>query len=240
MSKLPKVSKPALFIDTSKIGEPGYLEIAAATYKYFSATGAKAEFVFERNEQAAKDLKNLAGSSTKLQSEIAEKKFMLKIKKGGAEVGNVQWQQDQNYLNVYISVENGTLSARDLEFQTTGADYDLGVLFTTKELSSLGEIYKKNEDYFKKLTLFSIGSELNVPAEMRTDSSNNPSLSTLAEQALAAMDYDSITEQTAQLLYNGLIRQTKGLTSQIKSGEIFMNLKRLVDKGAKPEMATTE
>lgn len=237
MSSFPKVSNPAIFVNTQR-STPGYLQVAAAIYLYLKQSGAKPEFVFDRDQETASELKNLLGEGVNLKSEISEKKFAIKLRKSGAEVDNVQWQQNEKDLNIYISVAQGTLSARDLEFQVSGSNYDLGVILAETELGKLGDVYQSNPDFFTELRLFSVGSELNLDGSYEFTSANKPNLTTLAEQALSAMDYSAIDEKVAQLLYNAIILATNGLSSNIKSGEIFMNLKRLVDRGARPEQAS--
>jgi nanoRNase/pAp phosphatase (c-di-AMP/oligoRNAs hydrolase) len=91
----------------------------------------------------------------------------------------------------------------------------------------------QNKQFFKNIKLFSIGTDLNLGEEYEHSSFNRPNLTTLAEQVFTSLEGDKIQKEVAQLLFAGIFAETNNLKSVIKSNEVFLNLKKLADLGAR-------
>lgn len=229
MANIPNSKKPAIFLkDNAKAPE---ILAVAALYKYYVDNGSKPEVIANKSNAAAAKVKALVEGAV-IKDSLPPKKFVISVKKTGADVQNVQWQQDRENLNIYISAVDGLMNGNGLRFNVTGADYDLALLPGVKSLEELGALAQQ-KNFFMDVKLFSIGSDLNLNEKYNHSSSNLPNLTTLSEQVLASMDQSQIKAMTAQILFSGILLETKQLTSEIKSSEIFTNLRKLADKGAK-------
>jgi hypothetical protein len=229
MAGLPNAKKPAIFL--KKQMPNSQLIAVAALYKHLATNDSQPEIVASADNQMTATLKKLV-ENLKVQSNLSPKKFVLSIKKSDSDIKNVQWQQDTDSLNIFIDLNSGNLSPQNLNFKTSGADYDVALLPGVQNLSQLGEIAEKNKQFFKETKLFSIGSDLNAGDEYSHSSSNRPNLTTLAEQVFSSIEGQTIKPEVAQLLFAGILAETRNLSTQIKSNEVFLNLKKLADRGA--------
>lgn len=230
MANIPNTRKPAIFLkDNAKAPE---IIAVAALYKFYTDNGSKPEVVANKTNQAVSKLKNLVEGIV-VKDSLPPRKFVISVKKSGADIQNVQWQQDNESLNIYISMLEGALNNGGLRLDVTGADYDLAILPGVKSLEELGAVAQQNKGFFTEVKLFAIGSDLNLNEKYNHSSSNLPNLTTLAEQVLNSLDQGQIKAMVAQLLFAGIYLETQQLTSEVKSSEIFLNLKKLADKGAK-------
>lgn len=232
MADLPNSKKAAILLKTNP--SKAELLIAAALYQYFTNLNKQAEVVFTRNESTASVLKSLVPTIV-LKDKLPPKKVVLSLKRDGANVDNVQWQQDQDTLNIYVSLSQGAFDLADLKFTSTGADYDLAILPNVSNLTDLGELASENQQFFKDVKIFTIGSEPNLGDNYQYSSSNRPNLTTLGEQVLAVMDSNQMKAEVAQMLWVAIMLETENITKQLKSSEIFSALKKLMEKGAKAE-----
>jgi len=232
MSEFSNTKKPAVFLKTDATKEQ--ILAAVILHSYLKSQTKPLEIILPKNETVVGVLKSLAPDLV-IKHELTPRKYILSFKKDDASIDNVQWQQDKDQINIYISLEKGTFVGNDYKFTTTGSDYDLAILPRISNLNQLGELASKNEAFFKEVKLITIGSELNPTERYKQVAINRPNISTLSEQIFTAIDQQLMTAETAQFILAGIMLETESLTKEIKNSEIFMTLKKLVDKGAKTD-----
>ncbi len=231
MANLPKAKKAAIMLKTNP--KPEEIIAAAAVYIFLKSQN-NSPTVITKNKPLISILKNLI-SDINIKENLPPKQFIINIKNKETQVNQVQWQQDDQGLSLFLTLSKGTINPNELNLKQKGADYDLVVLPHINELSQLGELGMQNQDFFKDTKLFSIGSELNLGDNYQHTSSNKPNITTLSEQVFYALDTNNIKEQTAQIIFSGIMIETNNLTKPIKSPEIFVTMKKLVEIGAKTD-----
>jgi hypothetical protein len=230
MANIPSAKKPAIFLKDDM--SHSHILSVAALYEFLKATNSKATVVAKQGNPSLQKLKALV-PNLEVKHELPPKRFVVSIAKPDGDVENVQWQQDKDNLNIYITANAGDLSDSNVKLQAVGADYDLALLPAVKSLTELGDLFEKNKQFFKDTKLFAIGSDLNVDESYQHSSSNKPNLTTMSEQTYEAIESNAVNAKIAQLLFTGIIMETGNLRKDVKSSEIFNVMKKLADKGAK-------
>jgi hypothetical protein len=229
MADLPKTQKPVIFLKKSP-SEAEILAVGTLT-NHLKSQNASPTIVMDSNPETEKTLKKLI-NDPKIKNVLPPKKYILTFKRNDSSIKNVQWQQSDEALNIFITLEKGQIPEKNPDMKSAGTDYDLAILPNVKKLEELGNIYEKNADFFKDIDLFSIGSDLNVGDSYQINSTNNPKLTTLSEQVFAAIEKQSVNEKVAQQLFSSIMMETKNLTTKLVSTQIYDNLKKLTEKGA--------
>ncbi len=229
MADLPKNQKPVVFLKKS----PNAAEILAvsALVNHLKSQNASPTIVMDKNPQVEATLKKLITEPI-IKNVLPPKKYILTFKRNDSSIKNVQWQQSDEALNIFITLEKGQIPEKSPDVKSAGTDYDLAILPNIKSLKDLGNIFEQNQDFFRDIELFSIGTDLNVGDMYRISSSNNPKLTTLSEQVFSVIEKQNINEKVAQQLFSGIMMETKNLTTKLVSTQIYDNLKKLTEKGA--------
>lgn len=229
MADIPFSKKPAIFVKN----QPKTEDLLATAVIYLALRNQQKEptVIFSKNEQVANTLKSLV-SGINIKHELPTKKFVISFKKDNANVETIQWQQDPDAIKIFVTLNQGKLNPADLKLDVAGSDYDLAILPNVSELAQLGDISSKNAEFFKDAKLFSIGTDLNLGDQYQISSSNKPNQTTLSEQVFYCLSEGNIKADQAQLLLAGIMHETKNLKADIKNPDLFVVMKKLVEKGA--------
>jgi hypothetical protein len=236
MADIPGAKKPIIFLKQ----QPKPEEIIATAVIYQVMKNQQKEvvvFAGEQNSGVAK-LKELV-PGIEIKNQLPPRKFILSFKKDSANVENVQWQQDEQFIKLFVTLSKGKLTANNLRIEVQGGDYDLAILPNVTELGQLGSFATTNADFFKDVKLFTIGSDLNLGDSYQYSSSNRPNTTTLAEQVYYTVGDGQLKPEHTQLLLSSIMLETSNLTKELKSTEIFMVMKKLVEKGAQTTQVTS-
>ena len=227
-------SKKVLMLMRDDAKEHGLLCIASM-YKFLKSKNLKKLDIISSPKNPSISIMERLLPGVEILTDLPKKKFVLTVNNEGNEVDNVQWQQEENNLNIYISVDKGSINLGDLKFDTIGADYQTILLFGLSSLdASVKKVIDLNPELFLEAELFGVGEDLVLSDDFKHSSSNKPGTSTIAENTFILMAAESgntpMPEDTVNMLYASILLETENLTSKLKSPDIFSNLRKLYDQ----------
>ncbi len=232
MQNIQSAKSPVIALKTA--AKEAELVGVAAMVLALRKAGAKKIIILTENETGVGVIKKLAGGEIEVVKTLPAKKFLISFKKDGSEVENVQWQQDDAAVKLYVTLASGKLSLADMRLESLGGDFDVLILPAIKQLSELGTIAEKNASVINDIKILGVGADLNLGDKYNYSSIYNSKLSTFAEQVFKAIG-EQLDAPIAQLLVTGIMLETKNLTQAVISSEIFLTMKKLVDAGARLE-----
>jgi hypothetical protein len=177
-------------------------------------------------------------TNTKLISKLAPKKYVLEFKSQKNQVKNIQWNQEGENLNFYISMENGEFNDKSSNLKTIGADYGTIILIGVNDINQLGTLYSNSKEIFAQTKIVSVGSNLRSQ-ELKVQSETDEKHSSTAEDAYYFLQRNGIKfdAEKSSMVLAGIFDATKNFKKKIKDPKTFVNCAELIRRGGSNEKA---
>lgn len=164
-------------------------------------------------------------------------KFVVAIDIGRTGLGEFQYNESDNRLNLYITPKTGQLNSSDITTTTSGFKYDLIILINTPDLESLGEAYSRQPDFFYSTP------KINIDHSSQNEYFGNINLINIAAPASSEVVFDFIKEYDESLideniatyLLAGIISGTKNFKTNEVTPRTLNLAGTLIAKGARRE-----
>ena len=138
-------------------------------------------------------------------------KFIIKVDVSKAKIETLSYDIKDNWLSIYLTPQQGTISKNELRTAQSTFKYDLIVTLGAQDLESLGSVFYNNTDLFYRVPVvnfdFHPGNEhygqINL-VELTATATCEVVFKTLQQLGEAYLD-----EQIATCLLTGMISQTK-------------------------------
>lgn len=178
--------------------------------------------------------------NTKVIDKLPPQKFLLEFPNQESKIDGMQWNQNQDTVNFYISMQNGRFSADDMNFKALGAEYATIIILGTNSLTELGNLYAPETQYvFESSKVVSIGGELkdDLPNLKNEVDNKNSSLAedTYAYMKNSGLNIDSIR---AQNIFAGILLTTNNFQMDVTDAKTFITCAELMKAGAKTSEAS--
>jgi len=164
---------------------------------------------------------------------IPPKNFVLEFSgQNNNKVDKVQWNQSNDKLSLYLTMESGTIDPSNLEFKITDSDYQEIIIFGTQNLHELTDFYSKAKAVFldtNKL-IFSDSDKFDLPKTRLLKINQFDSLAGTFFTYLKEKNY-VLSKELATLLMSCYLYATKDFTQKI-SAKTFRELASLAELGA--------
>lgn len=167
-------------------------------------------------------------------AEIAHKRSVISFDKGSDTVSNIQWQQSDDKLTIYVSSEKGEFKAEDFEFHQEGADYDTIVYFGVNSYTEVEHLFAPYPELIYQVRHISIGGKFTVDNQT-VEIIVAPISGLIGEAIYTNIDVAKITAESANYLLADIIKATTNFTSANSS--LLRLSADLLDKGASFEEA---
>lgn len=175
----------------------------------------------------------------KVLNSLPPKKFVLDFKEQKGKVKNIQWNQEADNVSFFISMEEGEFNSKNMNFRTTGSDYETIILVGIKSLDELGGIYSNSKEVFKNVNIISVGGKPQSQ-ELKINSEIDEKHSSVSEDTYTFLQKNSISMNPtrANALLAGIFSATGNFKKNISDPRTFMVCADLMKSGATNEVAS--
>ncbi len=176
----------------------------------------------------------------KKMTQLPPKSFILEFKNQENKVRNIQWNQNQDKISLYITMDQGNLKPENLDVNISGSDHDLIMLVGVNSLEELGALYQAGKNIFEesKLVVFGRRSVIKLPQAKNIESDKTSSIS---EQVLNYLEVNGIklNPQRAAKVLAAIFSVTDGFKKNLADARTYENCAKLTRMGATNDAAST-
>lgn len=169
------------------------------------------------------------------------RKFVVSVNLEHTELANLSYSVENSKLNMYLTPKQGSFSAADITTRSSNFSYDLIIVVDTPDLSSLGDLFQNNTEFFYQTTIVNID---HAPTneqfgQVNITNLNVPATCDLIFDLLQELDTHVIDEDIATCLLTGLTSATRSFKSNQVTPDTLTRASRLVSLGARREEVVT-
>lgn len=164
-------------------------------------------------------------------------KFTIKVDVSRAKIETLSYDVKDNWLSIYLTPKQGTISKNELRTAQSGFKYNLIIALGTQDMESLGDIYFNNTDLFFRTPIINIDFRVSNDhfGQVNLIDLSATSVSEIIFKILEKNGVGAIDEQTATILLTGMISQTRSFkTPNVNPGTLSLASK-LINLGADRE-----
>ncbi|MFQ5493507.1 MAG: hypothetical protein ACE5DX_05105 [Candidatus Dojkabacteria bacterium] len=174
----------------------------------------------------------------KKMTSLPPKSFVLEFKNQKNKVKNIQWNQSEEKLSLYLTMQGGNLNSQNLDIRVTGADHDLIVLVGVNTIAELGNLYTTSKSLFEETDIYAIGlqPQIKLPKVKVSDYQRS---TTVSEQTFEYLQTNGVkvNESRASRLLAGIFSATRNFKVNVKDAKTYEVAAKLTKSGAKNETA---
>ncbi len=152
-------------------------------------------------------------------------------------IKDLSYAMEGQMLNIIVTPKSGSLSKEHISTHTGQYKYDLIITIDTQDLASLGDVFKKHDEFFYKTTIINIDHDIQNEnyGQINYTNPNVTSVAELVFEIAQLLDPTNalIDEHIAQCLLCGLIAKTKSFKSAQVTPATLHIATRLMQAGAK-------
>jgi nanoRNase/pAp phosphatase (c-di-AMP/oligoRNAs hydrolase) len=234
-----KDAKKILLVTRKNPDFDTYLSLTLLAEVIKQDLGKKVELACEselpRNFQEAAPMPDI-----KKMTQLPPKSFILEFKNQENKVRNIQWNQNQDKISLYITMDQGNLKPENLDVNISGSDHDLIILVGVNTLEELGALYQAGKNIFEesKLVVFGRRSVIKLPQAKVIESDKT---STISEQVLNYLETNGIklNPQRAAKVLAAIFSVTEGFKKNLADARTYENCAKLTRMGATNDAAST-
>jgi len=225
--------KRYLFVPTPGIKTDTFLTLHALSNTLIKNGHAVEMLVKDKSLEEFK--KKLAlPESIKTLEKLPEQKVLLQFPGQKSSVKGIQWNQDKDQLNLYVSMQNGQFNAEDMKLIRLSEDYTQVVILGVDSLDQIPEFNDPKFKYiFEKVEMVSLGTDLKGEAKNLKNIFDKDHISS-AEDALSYVDKNSLKfeQGEANTLLSAIFFKSGNFKLDLKSAKTFENCAKLLKLGA--------
>ena len=175
----------------------------------------------------------------KRMNQLPPKSFILEFKNQDNKVKNIQWNQNQDKISLYVTMDQGNLKPENLDVQITGADYDLIMLVGVNSLEELGNLYTLSHNLFEETRLIVFGRKavIKLPQAKVTDGSRCSSVSEIVFGYLEGNGVRLSPERSSRLLA-AIFSATETFKKNLADARTYETAAKLTRLGATNDNAS--
>ncbi len=206
-------------------------------WKKFLEKQHKQVDIIADNFVAPKNLNFLKGIE-EIQPKLSHlQKFILKVDISNVKIDTLSYDIKDNWLSIYLTPKQGTLTKNELRTAQSGLKYDLIITLNSQDLESLGSIFFNNTDLFYKVPIINFDNhpgnehfgQINFVDLTATSVSEN------IYKTLMQISTHDIDADIATFLLTGMISQTQSFKTANVSPATLANASQLITMGADRE-----
>jgi|GEM_PF-3013502 len=190
------------------------------------------------NKIPQKYMQALPIDNTKIINKLPPKKFVLEFKNQKDKVKNIQWNQEGDSVNFYISMDKGKFDGSTFNLRTMGSDYETIILIGVSNVSELGSIYNENKDVFKEANIITVGGKPAIEGSTVTPEIDEKHSSVAEDTYIFMQKYGlKIDANAASMLLAGIFDSTKNFKKNIIDPKTYITCAELIRRGGSNEQA---
>lgn len=167
---------------------------------------------------------------------LPPKKFLIEFPGQKNKVKTLQWNQENDKVNFFVSMEKGDFAGGMPNIKVTGSDYETIVMVGVNTLADMGTIYQNSKEVFEGVNIVSVGGKAQgegLKIETVVDDKN----SCVSEDAYNFINKYGmkISDRKATALLAGIFKATNNFKKNLIDAKTFITAADLMKKGATNE-----
>lgn len=169
------------------------------------------------------------------------KDLVISVDTEERDVDHIQYEVEENKVNIIITPKKGTLSQHDVSFKKGLSNYDLIITVDTADVQQLGFIYEQNVDMFFDTPVINIDHHASndefghINMVDITASATTEIIYRLFQDLQQQHEEMLVTEDIATLLLAGIITDTGSFQHSNTTPRAFTVAAELLDLGARQQ-----
>lgn len=174
----------------------------------------------------------------KILNKLPPKKFVLEFKNQKNKVKTIQWNQEAETVNFYVSMENGDFANATPTFKTMGADFESVIFVGVNSVAELGTLYTENKEAFQNVNIISVGGKIQGDG-MKISTEADEKSSSVSEDAYNFMQKNGLKQDKprASALIAGIFQSTDNFKKNLKDPKTLIVCADLLKSGGSNEEA---
>ena len=179
----------------------------------------------------------LDGFSQILPSFSGLKKFIIKVNVSQAKIKNLSYDIKEDWLSVYLTPDQGTITPNDVHTAQTGYKYDLIIILNPPELDALGDMFFNNTDLFYQTPTVNIDCHINNEhfGKFNLVDITSTSTSEIVLRIMEQLAGPQINEEIATCLLTGMVARTGSFKTKNVTPKTLKAAGKLLNLGADRE-----
>jgi len=164
----------------------------------------------------------------------AAKDFILSLNTKEKKVKKINYTEEDEKLNIFITPKNGSFISQDLSLKYGPPKHDLIIVLDLADLENLGKNLEKNAELFYEAPIVNIDIKAGNEyfGEVNLVEITSSSCSEIIYKLIKNIWPEKITQDLATLLLSGIIARTNSFQSYSTTPETFKASSELLEKGA--------
>jgi len=174
-------------------------------------------------------------------NELAGQKFLIQFVSQEDSVENVQWNQDNKDLNLYITMKQGDFKPEKMKFEALGGNYEKIYALGITSIDQLAPAINDGVRYiFKDTEIVSFGATLKADGAKIKAQENEKFVSTGEEVYKYAKNTGKkISTDAANYILSSILSSTDGFKLSINDAQTFITCAELTKIGADIKQANS-
>lgn len=184
-----------------------------------------------------KNLQFLSGAD-EIKKELTHlQKFIIKVDLSRAKIDTLSYDIKDNWLSIYLTPKQGTITKNELRTAQTTFKYDLIITVNASDLNALGEIFFNNTDLFYRLPVVNFDHRAGNEhfGHINLVDLNAAASCEIAFETLRALDESLLDKNIATAFLTGMIIKTKSFKTGSVTPRSLSLAGELVNLGADRE-----
>lgn len=164
-------------------------------------------------------------------------KFVVKLNVENVKVKEFSYDIKDDFLNIYITPQEGAFKQDDISSQTAGHKYDLIITIDCRNLNSLGKLFTENSEFFYDIPL------INIDHRTENEHFGQVNVVDIATSSVSEMLYDFLSKHheafldsnMSTALLAGIITKTRSFKREVVTPKTLKIAGNLVSSGARKE-----
>ena len=175
----------------------------------------------------------------KIINKLSPKKYLLEFRGQKNKVKNIQWNQENDKLNFYLTMGQGEFNSSDHSIKITGSDYQMVIMVGVNNLSELGAIFQEGKEVMKSAEIISVGGKIK-DEPLKIGEEIDEKHSSISEDTYFFMQKFNlkINANRATNLLAGIFSATDNFNKNLRDPKTFITCAELIRKGGSNEIAS--
>ncbi len=132
----------------------GFIALA----KFLRDEQKEVSLLFPKNTKTNLFLKLFPTEDIKVMDKTACDSFIVSLRKNGAVVKEVKWQEDQGKINIYVTTQKGDIDSENVNIKPNMNVFDAIILFGIEDLEKAKNYFALEDSFFNKGKTIQIGN----------------------------------------------------------------------------------
>ncbi len=162
---------------------------------------------------------------------VSPRRFVLTFNKGDDQVKNIQWQQSDEKISVYISMDKGQFDTGGMKMKAEGGEYDTILFYGVTDYSQVEGVFKNFPALVHEAKNVSIGGAFAIP-HGKVELNRGEQGETIAELVYSEISGKGATPEHYSRLLSSVFLTTRRFANPNTRPKTFKSCAEFISNGA--------